>query len=64
MLTVSNDEDLQEERRSDEYDLEMHHSHYLMVDDGTIHNHDTKDFRTRLCSEMIHIDEENKSYSM
>ncbi|CAF1361372.1 unnamed protein product [Rotaria sordida] len=49
--TNDNDEKVNE-REHGERDLEMNHSHYLMLDDGTLRNYDIKDYRTRLC---VHI---------
>ncbi len=33
----------------------MNHSHYLMIDDGTTRNFDTKDYRTRLAIYMARL---------
>ena len=30
----------------------MDHTHYLMLDDGGVHNYDIKDYRTRLCLQL------------
>ena len=44
--------------KSGEWDLEMNHSHYLMLDDGRLRFYDTSDFRTRLCYEMAKLENE------
>ncbi len=38
-----------------ERDLEMHHSHYLMLDDGTIRYYEIGDYRTRLCMQLAKL---------
>jgi len=40
------------------HDLELNHSHYLMLDDGRIRNDSTQDFRTRFA---VHISKLNES---
>lgn len=65
--TVSVYEQEDEERRFskiDQYELEVNHSHYLMIDDGRYGYPDTGDFRTRLCLEMMNLDKYDESYSM
>ncbi|CAF3344944.1 unnamed protein product [Rotaria sp. Silwood1] len=47
------------QRRSGEWDLEMHHSHYLMLDDGTTRNYDTQHYRTHLVTHMAKINNEH-----
>ncbi|CAF4602126.1 unnamed protein product [Rotaria sp. Silwood1] len=47
------------QRRSGEWDLEMHHSHYLMLDDGTTRNYDTQNYRTHLVTHMAKINNEH-----
>jgi hypothetical protein len=42
-------------RQSGEYELETNHSHYLMLDDGTIRNYKTKDYRTRLAIHLARL---------
>ncbi|CAF2070799.1 unnamed protein product [Rotaria magnacalcarata] len=42
-----------------EWDLEKHHSHYLMLDDGTRHNYDTHDYRTRLIAHMARLNNDD-----
>ncbi|CAF4423949.1 unnamed protein product [Rotaria socialis] len=39
-------------RESGERDLEMNHSHYLMLDDGRLRYYDIGDYRTRLCAHL------------
>ncbi|CAF1229932.1 unnamed protein product [Rotaria sordida] len=46
-------------RRSGEWDLETNHSYYLMLDDGTLRNYDTQDYRTRLVTHMARINSEH-----
>jgi hypothetical protein len=46
------DKEKEKKRVSGERDLEMNHSHYLMLDDGTRRVYDTKDYRTRLCIQL------------
>ncbi|CAF4870469.1 unnamed protein product [Rotaria sp. Silwood1] len=45
-------------RESGQRDLEMNHSHYLMLDDGTLRHYDTGDYRTRLCVHMAKLQHE------
>jgi len=40
------------------HDLELNHSHYLMLDDGCIRDDSTQDFRTRFA---VHISKLNES---
>lgn len=41
-----------------ELGLELNHTHFLMLDDGTIRYFETKDYRTRLCAHLGKIDAE------
>ncbi|CAF1409612.1 unnamed protein product, partial [Adineta steineri] len=41
-----------------EQNLEKNHSQYLLMDDGTIRNYDTGDFRTRLAKQISQIQSE------
>ena len=43
-------------REKGERDLEMNHSHYLMLDDGTIRYYEIGDFRTRLCKQLAKLE--------
>ena len=43
---------------SEQRDLEMNHSHYLMVDDGTVGNRDLHSFRTKLCVQVAGLQNE------
>ncbi|CAF1476852.1 unnamed protein product [Rotaria sordida] len=45
-------------------DLEMKHTHYLMLDDGTYRTFDTKDFRSRLCKHITTLEMGNTPRSM
>ncbi len=38
-----------------ERDLEMNHSHYLMLDDGTIRYYEIGDYRTKLCTQLAKL---------
>ncbi len=42
-------------RQSGQTELETNHSHYLMLDDGTIRYYDTKDYRTQLAVHMARL---------
>lgn len=53
------DQRKQKERAKGESDLEMNHSHYLMVDDGTVHDYDLKDYRTRLAIHMARLEHDD-----
>lgn len=46
-------------RESGQRDLEMNHSHYLMLDDGTTRHYTTKDYRTRLAIHMARLQHED-----
>ncbi|CAF3415902.1 unnamed protein product [Rotaria sp. Silwood2] len=46
-------------RSPGEWDLELNHSHYLMLDDGTIRNYETKDYRTDLVTHVAKINNEH-----
>ncbi|CAF4402505.1 unnamed protein product, partial [Adineta steineri] len=39
----------EKKRESGEHDLEMNHSHYLMLDDGSFRFYGIQDYRTQLC---------------
>ncbi|CAF3378524.1 unnamed protein product, partial [Rotaria sp. Silwood2] len=54
---IDNDEKLKK-RESGQRDLEMNHSHYLMLDDGRLRYYDTGDYRTRLCVHMAKLQHE------
>ncbi|CAF4826572.1 unnamed protein product [Rotaria sp. Silwood1] len=53
-----------DELQSGECYLEMNHSHYLMLDDGTYRYFNTKDYRTRLCNYISNLYRSNGFYSM
>ena len=40
--------------------LELNHTHFLMLDDGTIRYFETRDYRTRLCAHLSRMDDENE----
>ncbi|CAF1177771.1 unnamed protein product [Rotaria sp. Silwood1] len=42
-------------RESGQRDLEMNHSHYLMLDDGRLRYYDIEDYRTRLCVQLAKL---------
>ncbi len=42
-------------RQSGEYELETNHSHYLMLDDGTVRNYEIEDYRTRLAIHLARL---------
>ena len=46
-------------RQSGEWDLEMNHTHYLMLDDGRLRHYNTDDFRTKLCVSMAKLEDES-----
>jgi len=48
----NNDNGTKKKRVSGQRDLEMNHSHYLMLDDGRLLFYDTDDYRTRLCIQL------------
>jgi hypothetical protein len=50
-------------RKKGERDLEMNHSHYLMMDDGGRFNYDTKSYRTELCVQVAKLQHENELLS-
>lgn len=50
--TINTRDDESQKLRSGESYLEMHHSHYLMLDDGKARSYDAADFRTRLCCQI------------
>lgn len=41
-------------RKGKEYQLNMDHTHYLMLDDGRYRSVDTEQYRTYLCKQIIH----------
>ena len=43
--------------------LELNHTHFLMLDDGTIRHFETKDYRTRLCAHLGKTESEHESLS-
>ncbi|CAF3973574.1 unnamed protein product, partial [Rotaria sordida] len=45
-------------RESGQRDLEMNHSHYIMLDDGRLRHYDTGDYRTRLCVQIAKLQHE------
>ncbi|CAF1087204.1 unnamed protein product [Adineta ricciae] len=47
----------------DQYELEVNHSHYLMLDDGRYGYPDTEDFRTRLCLNMANLEKYDEPYT-
>lgn len=57
--TMENGEKIKK-REKGERDLEMNHSHYLMLDDGTIRYYDIGDYRTRLCIQLakLHLEDD------
>ena len=57
---MSEDEDI---RREGERDLELNHTHYLMLDDGRLRKFDIKDYRTNLCLQIAKYHEEHVSPS-
>ncbi|CAF1184605.1 unnamed protein product [Adineta steineri] len=48
----------EKKRQSGQRDLEMNHSHFLMLDDGRSRFYDTKDYRTRLCAHLAKLQHE------
>jgi hypothetical protein len=50
-------------RLKGERDLEMNHTHYLMLDDGRLRHYDSKDYRTRLCLQLAKHNNEISSPS-
>lgn len=51
-------------RLAGQRDLEMNHTHYLMLDDGTVRYYDLKDFRTHLAIQLSKLHEDNQMGSM
>ncbi|CAF4193790.1 unnamed protein product, partial [Rotaria sordida] len=45
-------------REGGQRDLEMNHSHYIMLDDGRLRYYDTGDYRTRLCVQIAKLQHE------
>ncbi|CAF1153213.1 unnamed protein product [Rotaria sordida] len=58
----SNKNDKSEERQHGQWDLEMNHSHYLMLDDGSILNYEIGDYRTRLVTHMAGLNNEHEFF--
>ncbi|CAF1094081.1 unnamed protein product [Adineta steineri] len=52
------DDSTEKKRESGQHDLEMNHSHYLMLDDGRFRSYDTKDYRTQLCIHLAKLKQE------
>ncbi|CAF1116563.1 unnamed protein product, partial [Adineta steineri] len=52
------DDGTEKKRASGQRDLEMNHSHYLMLDDGRFRFYDTKDYRTQLCAHLAKLQHE------
>ncbi|CAF3967063.1 unnamed protein product, partial [Adineta steineri] len=48
----------EKKRQSGQRDLEINHSHFLMLDDGKFRFYDTKDYRTRLCAHLAKLQHE------
>lgn len=48
------------ERESGQRDLDMNHSHYLMLDDGRLRFYDTGDYRTKLCVYLAKLQHESE----
>ncbi|CAF3783975.1 unnamed protein product [Rotaria socialis] len=46
-------------RHRGEWDLAKHHSHYLMLDDGTRYIYDTRDYRTHLITHMARLNNDD-----
>ncbi len=42
-------------RQIGQWKLETNHTHYLMLDDGTIRYYDTKDYRTQLAIHLARL---------
>jgi len=57
--TVTDNDGKIKKRESGQRDLEMNHSHYLMLDDGRLRFYDIGDYRTRLCVEIAKLQHEN-----
>ncbi|CAF0834212.1 unnamed protein product [Adineta ricciae] len=53
---ASKDDDKKRERG--QRDLELNHSHYLMLDDGRYRFYDTGDYRTKLCAHLAKLQHE------
>lgn len=56
--TIENDGKIKK-REKGERDLEMNHSHYLMLDDGTIRYYEIGEYRTKLCIQLakLHVED-------
>ena len=50
-------------RTSGQWDLEMNHSHFLMLDDGRQRTYDCEDYRTRIAVQLAKLREENSVFS-
>ncbi len=57
------DNGTEKKRVSGERDLEMNHSHYLMLDDGRFRFYDTGDYRTRLCIQLAKLQNDDDVHS-
>ncbi len=58
-ISTIDDDGKVKKRESGERDLEMNHSHYLMLDDGRLRYYDIGDYRTRLCVQLAKLQHEN-----
>lgn len=58
-LSLQEQHDVMKKRESGQRDLELNHSHYLMLDDGRMRHYDIGDYRTRLCSHLAKLQDEN-----
>ena len=59
-----NENKSKKKRQKGESELERHHSHYLMIDDGTVHDYDLKNYRTRFAIHMAKLEESDDIASM
>jgi hypothetical protein len=57
--TIDDDDEKLVKRERGQRDLEMNHSHYLMLDDGRLRHYDIEDYRTRLCVQLAKLQHEN-----
>lgn len=57
--STTDDDGKIKKRESGQRDLEMNHSHYLMLDDGRYRFYDIGDYRTKLCTELGKLQHEN-----
>jgi hypothetical protein len=58
--TSLTDDGKAKQRQSGQRDLEMNHSHYLMLDDGRLRFYDIGDYRTRLCAQLAKLQHETE----